>query len=115
MAKKRSKAEKEPRHVPINWKPEGMPVVFANQMLVNAGDHEVHLHFFEVSPPLIFGTDEQKKEQIESLTSVDARGVVRVVVSKERLPAIIEALQSTAERIADRKAQSSNGRDSKKQ
>lgn len=113
MAKKPSKSIPEFVQVPIKWNMEGMPVVFANQMLVNSDDHEVHLHFFEITPPVIVGTDEQKQKQLEDLKSVSARGVVRVIVSKDRLPAFIQALQSTSEKIEARQSQTVNGKDRK--
>jgi hypothetical protein len=113
MGKKPSKGIPDSVQIPIHWNSEGMPVVFANQMLVNMDEHEVHLHFYEIAPPVIYGSDEQRQKQIESLSSVTARGVVRVILSKDRLPAVIEALQTIAHRIAEKKSPQNGAKERK--
>lgn len=82
--------------LPIEWHAENAPVVFANHMLAQADVHECHLSFFEIKPPVLIGTNEEKKTQAESLKSIPARCVVRVVISRGRLQAFIEVLQSIA-------------------
>jgi hypothetical protein len=113
MAKKQSKEPPQGVEVPIAWHYEGAPAVFANQMIVSADAHDVHLYFFEVAPPLLLGTDEEKKEQAEKLVAVNARCVIRVIINKERLADFAGALQATAAKIDELKGPVSNGKGQK--
>ena len=98
VKKKEPKPENESHSVrlPIAWKTEGAPVLFANQMLVQTDDHEVHLSFFEIVPPLAFD-----KEALRQVESVEARCVGRVIISRGRLETFVNALQSTLSQMKD--------------
>ena len=119
MAKKAAKEEKREVVVPIIWETEGgAPTLFANQMMVQVDEHECHLSFFEIRPPLIIGTDEEKKAQAEALKSVAARCVARVVISKNRLPiflgAVMEAMTKSAAAEQPANERGTNGKDTSK-
>src|SRR5688572_1091693 len=106
MAKKPKQSPASKVHIveiPIEWRTENTPTVFANQMIVQADDHECYMTFFEIQPPLVVGSEEQKKEQIAAIQSVTAKGVVRIVVSADRLEKFAHALSSTVERIRQEK------------
>src|SRR5260370_25654366 len=80
--------------VALDWQiPPNTPNFYANNMLVQYGEYEVILLFFETMPPLIFGTPEEMKRQVESLKSVPAKCVARVSIAKELLPKIVVAIQ----------------------
>jgi len=82
--------------VPIAWHyPEGQAATFANHMVVQHDDHEFHLSFFEIKPPLTFAGDEAT---VKGLKSIPAECVARIVVAKGRMKQFIEALQSNFER-----------------
>ena len=80
--------------LPIEWQSEHSPVVFANHMMAQTDELECHLSFFEIKPPVLIGTNEEKKAQAAKMKSIPARCVVRVVMSRARLQTFIEALQS---------------------
>jgi hypothetical protein len=85
---------------PIEWHyAENQYARFANNLIVQFDDPEFHLSFFDVKPPLITGStlDEQKK-QIEEIGSIKGECVCRIVVSKERMPRFIKAMQENYDR-----------------
>jgi len=69
---------------------------FTDHMVVQRGQHEVHLSFFQANYPIIVGakTADEMQEQIEKITSLPARCVSRVVLAADRLPEFIGILQS---------------------
>lgn len=93
MPKKRTpaktKAETEERRVPLVWSfPDDLVSGYATNMLVQSGDNELYVSFFESPPPVLFTPDDAK-----SLESVKAECIARIVISPDRMPKFIEALQ----------------------
>src|SRR5258708_2466329 len=73
--------------------PESMAIgSFSNHMLVQTDEHDFHLSFFQIAPPLIVGSsDSERMQKVQQLTNVPARCVARIVVSEGMMPKIIEA------------------------
>jgi hypothetical protein len=116
MAKKTT-AKHEPvfHSIPIEWSNVDAPVVFANNLVVQVDEHECHLSFFEVKPPLVMGSREEKRKQLKELKSIQARCVVRVVISSDRLASFVEAMQTSqhkASQVAELR-KTTDGKDSK--
>lgn len=89
--------------------PEGLVGRYANHAVVQLGEHDCHISFFEIQPPLILGTPEQMQEQVKSLKTVPAKCIARIVLAKELVPSIIKAMQESWDK--DRAArQTSNGK-----
>ena len=85
--------------IPIDWRfPEDLETRFANHMLVQYDQSEFHISFFEVLPPLLMGTDEDQSKTLQSLKSIPAKCVSRIVVSKERMPVFVKGLQEHVEK-----------------
>jgi len=64
----------------------------ANVVIQHQPDHFI-LSFFEVLPPPILGATELEKQAVfEQIDSVEARCVARIVVTPNRMKAIIRAL-----------------------
>lgn len=99
MAKKQAKAP-ERIEVPIEWRAD-MPAIFANQLLIQIDEHECHLSFFEIQPPIVLGAAEERKEALANLKSVQARCVARIVVSKGRLQGFADVIQGASDKMKD--------------
>jgi len=80
---------------------------YANNMVIQHSDQEFIISFFEVFPPLLFGTPGDL-DKVAALKSVRGECVARVIVSAERLPIFIQALQTNLERFASRQEEKSN-------
>lgn len=85
--------------VPIEWHvPANLISRYANNVVVQHGRNEFIISFFEILPPLILGSDEEKKAQLEKISSVQAECVARIILSPEQVEEIIRVLQDTLEK-----------------
>ena len=99
MAKRQDnrRAETAAIHIPIEWMPSEQNSIFANNMLVQASEHECHLLFYEITPPLIQGDDEElRRKQVEQISSIKGRCVAKIVISAERIETFAQTLMKIA-------------------
>ena len=76
------------KEVPIDWHiPDGLISRFASNMLVQTIENEFKLSFFEIKPPLVF--DDSAPLPVK----VRADCVASVIVTADRMPTFIAALQ----------------------
>jgi hypothetical protein len=73
---------------------------FANEFSIQVGQGVCYLGFYDVNLPLLMGSPEEISEKIESIKSLRAEGIVRVVVTLEKMQDIINAIQSALGRAA---------------
>lgn len=80
--------------------PGRMPTLYAHHMLVQPGEEEVVLSFFEVIPPLVYG--DNAEEQIREIEEggVIADCVARITIAKKRYRSFVEAMQQILEPIS---------------
>lgn len=84
--------------IPIEWNfREDVPGHYANQMVVIEGEHEFVLHFFELTPPGIFGPVEDVKNRLQKLPSIRANSVAKIIVPRARYAKFVEALNARLE------------------
>lgn len=82
--------------VPINWvTPEGLKSLYANLAVVQLGEAECYLSFYEAIPPPLIGTPDQVQEQAAKLTTIAATCVARIAVTKEVAAKFARAIQAT--------------------
>jgi hypothetical protein len=90
MSKKSSaKAAAKERQIPVKWDfPEDLVSGYATNMVVQVGEHELFVSFFETPPPFVL-----TPQDAETLESVRAECIARIVIAPERMPKFIEVLQ----------------------
>lgn len=89
----------EPLVIPIEWNiSDDIVARYATNMLVQSGENEFFVSFFESRPPLLLGTPEQISKQVIGLKSVKANCVAQIIISAEKMPSFIEALQTSLKR-----------------
>lgn len=92
--------------VPLEWHfPDSIISRYATNLVVQNTEHEFILSFFEFNPPIVLGTPEERREQIEKLETVRGECVARIIVSPERLPNFINVLQDNLKRYQTKKDQ----------
>jgi hypothetical protein len=91
------KPNEEPVAVPISWVGlDEAPIAFSNQAMAQLDDRgDVILTFGVASPPVIFGTDAERMEQMRAVPFIAVRPVARVAMGRNRLVDLIRALQET--------------------
>ena len=83
----------EDKNIPIEWHvPEGLPTVYANNVVVQHTDSEFIVSFFQAFPPLLLGDPEQVQKQVEALEAVRAQCVAKIVITPAKMETIIGAL-----------------------
>jgi len=85
--------------LPVDWHfPEGLQSRYANNVLVQAGQYEFVISFFEIQPPLLLGSPEENEAKLKQIGAVRAECVSKVIVSPEVIPGLISALQIELEK-----------------
>ena len=85
--------------VPIEWHiPEEMTPRYATNFVIQFTGHEFVLSFFEVRPPIVLGSPEEQKEQLENLGSVRANCIAQIVLSPTRMVDFVDLLNRHQER-----------------
>ena len=68
--------------------PDDLLSGYATDILVQTGDQELYVSFFEIQHPVLLAPEDVKK-----LESVNAECIAKIVVTPERLANFIEVLQ----------------------
>ncbi len=93
-----SDAEQEEKHeivLSVDWRiPESIQGQYTNNVLVQAGQFEFNIFFFEMQQPILSGSLEENKAKLGEMKSIEARCVSKVVLSPELIPGFINALQT---------------------
>ncbi len=100
MPKPRTKKKAQERVIPVVWNfPEESLSGYATNLLVQTGEQELYISFFEARPPILF-----VPEDFEKLESVTAECIAQIIVTPERLAKFIEALQQQLDLFNKKKA-----------
>ena len=90
MPKTRSTKKKlQERNIPMIWNfPEDLLSGYATNILVQAGEQELFVSFFEIQHPILL-----KPDDINTVESVKAECFAKIIVTPERLATFIPVLQ----------------------
>ena len=102
MAEKKATGKKQEKaDISINFNlPIEMSSVYATNMLVQAGEDEVTLSFFEAQPPLLQGTPEENLAILKA-QGVRADCVARVTISKNRFGNFVNAMKQIQDQLTE--------------
>lgn len=82
----------EPKGVPVKWTGiEEFPVYFCNSFLIQGAGNESYLTLGYANPKVFLTPPTQ--EEVDAITFVEARPVVRIGLSRERLLELIGMLE----------------------
>jgi hypothetical protein len=88
---------------PIEWAfPEGTEGKYATHLVINHGQHEFFISFFQIRPPLLIGSDEEIEAQIAELKSVRAEFLSTIIIPADGLEGFIATLQEHLENYRKR-------------
>ena len=86
---------------------EDVPILFANQFVIQHEKNEFVLTVGQLQPPILLGLPEERKEQAKKLTYVPIRVVARFGLTRQRLAELIEALQSNLRKYDEKQEHAS--------
>jgi hypothetical protein len=92
-------ADEENVQVPLVWVGvEELPLLSVNQILGQIlGKDEFLLAFGQVAPPILLGTDEQKRDQARMLTFAAIKPVARLAMTRQRIQELRDLLDRQIE------------------
>jgi hypothetical protein len=92
--------------IPVIWNfPEDSLRGYATNLLVQTGEQELYLSFFETRPPVVLAP-----EDVENIESVTAECIAQIIVTPERLVKFIEALQQQLDAFNKKKTPTANAK-----
>jgi hypothetical protein len=101
----KEKKKSEERVFPIVWKfPDELLGRYATNMLIQQGDQEFFVSFFEMRPPVLL-----TPEDVTKIENVQAQCIATIIVSPDRLDGFIKAFQQSLNNFNAKKAASENG------
>jgi len=86
---------------------EDVPILFANQFVIQHEKNEFVLTVGQLQPPILLGSPEERKEQAKKLTYVPIRVVARFGLTRQRLAELIEVLQSNLRKYDEKQEHAS--------
>jgi hypothetical protein len=90
-------------NIPIDWNiNESVIPRFSTDMFISHTENIFSLMFFEVSQPLLLGSEEEILSQIKSLKSIKADCVSKIYVAPATIPRLISALQENYDKYLSR-------------
>lgn len=101
--KKKATKEQEPSlEIPINFNlPVGFPSVYATNFVVQMGDEEIILSFYEVQQPFFLQGSPEENLEILKTEGVRADCVARITISKNRFVKFADVLQQAKNQIPE--------------
>lgn len=82
---------------------EDEPMLFANQFVIQFNQDEFILTIGQVQPPMLVGSQEEKREQASKLTHVPIRVLIRVAMTRTRLDELAQLLTDSLRRYDETK------------
>ena len=102
-----SEAEQDEQHgiiLPVDWHfPEGIQSRYANNTLVQAGQFEFIISFFEMQLPALLGPPEDNIAKLKEMGKVRAECVSKIIISPELVPGLIDALQTELDKFSSQR------------
>jgi hypothetical protein len=97
--------ESEGRQVPVVWENvDGVPVLLANQFIIQHFQDEFILTFGQMVPPTLLGDEQARAAQLQRIEQVTVRPLARMTFTRARLTELIETLAAHREKY-DRERQ----------
>jgi hypothetical protein len=95
-----AKKKSQERVIPMVWNfPDDLLSGYATNMLVQTGEQELFISFFELQPPVLLTPEDATR-----LESVKAECIAKIIVTPERLTVFIEVLQKQLDAYNAKKA-----------
>lgn len=89
----------DPKNVPLTWVGyDELPILFANQILIQHQPGEFILSFGQATAPPIVGTPEEQVAQAEQIEFVPVRPLIRLGLTPARLREFVATLQVALDR-----------------
>ena len=84
--------------VPIEWYvSEDIKSQYATNMIVQHTGEEFLISFFEMEQPLLLGNRDEVKSKLETIGTIRAKCIARIIVTPQRMKKFVEAMTKNFE------------------
>lgn len=88
----------------VDWHfPEGLLSRYANNVLVQSGQYDFVVSFFEMQLPVLIGSPEDNKMKLKEMGKVPAECVSKIIMPPELVQGLIDALQTELDKFSSQK------------
>lgn len=88
--------------LPLDYQfPDDVKGLYATNILIQHGENEFGLFFFQVQRPVILGDLEDARKRILSEGKIVTKCVAKIFVSPAQIPGLIQALQSNYDQFKE--------------
>lgn len=77
--------------------PPDFPVRYASNLVVQHTKHDFTITFFDIRPPLLIGTMDEKAAQLEEVAVLTGIPLARIVVAASRMHEFVRVMQDNLE------------------
>jgi Protein of unknown function (DUF3467) len=100
--------------VPIIWEvPAGLPTHYSTNLIVQHSDEDFTITFWDVRPPVLIGTREDKLRQVEELREIRPTALVRIILSPRKMREFTQVMQDNLKTFEETRADSVTEKDKK--
>ena len=82
---------------------EDVPILFANDFIIQFHGNEFILTVGQLQPPPLFGSEEERRQQISQIEFVPVKVVARLALTEQRMEQLVEALQSNLQKYREQR------------
>lgn len=94
----------------IEWPVDPGAAQFANNIVVQSDERTLYLSFFQLNPPMIMGSQAERKQQLDAMSSIEPRLISRIALPLDQMEKLDEAMKEHLVKRAKRRAsEESNG------
>lgn len=91
--------ERGSRKIPLAYVGmEDVPVLYANNFVIQTYEGDSILTIGQLSPPLLLGSDEERLRQVDQVSYVPVKVIARLSLSRARIQELLEVLSAHIER-----------------
>jgi hypothetical protein len=88
------------RLVPVIWVGlDDVPIMFANQFVIQGAGSELTLTIGQLAPPMLLGSEDERRQQAEAISYIPVKPLSRVSLTTERLAELIDVLSQHQEQM----------------
>lgn len=97
--------DQERVEVPIKYViPDEIVTQYVTDMVIQHTDQEFLISFWEIQRPMLLGTEEERKAQIQMIEFVENRCVARFVITPDRMQRFLDAMKENVDRYQKARA-----------
>jgi hypothetical protein len=100
--------------VPVIWEvPVGLPTHYSTNLIVQHTDEDFTITFWDVRPPVLIGTLEEKRKQVEALKAIRPTALVRIILSPGKMREFTQVMRDNLKTFDETRADAVTEKDKK--